>query len=268
LGLVKLNHPSPHPPIGLKVAIVQSNQGYQEVNTLKKEVPFFKIVLARKILSQIKQAQALNPDLIVFSESVYPINLDSPKDYKEKMINDELREIIFQGKIPVLLGGHFNLVGKGITNGVMYFKPGEKLVEQKFFKNKLFPFGEHVPGREFIPFTLPTVDLNTAGEIIKGEIKGKTFAVLICYETIVPSYVKEVVELLRPDFIINPTNETYFDTFGEPQLALALTSFRAAEVKLPILRVGNTGISAIINSNGEIKEKWPMNQELIKLINF
>lgn len=255
-------------PLGLKVAIVQTNQSYQEVNQLKTQ-DNFKVVLARKILNQIKQAQSLNPDLIVFSESVYPINFDSPKNYKEKMVNDELRSLINQGQIPVILGGHFNLGSdKGITNGMIYFKPGTQLTEQKFYKNKLFPFGEHVPGRQYIPFNLPTVDLNTSGEIIKGEIKGKTFAVLICYETIVPSYVKDVVTKLNPDFIINPTNETYFDTYGEPQLALALTSFRAAEMRLPILRVGNTGITATINSLGQITKKWPMNQEMIKLVDF
>jgi apolipoprotein N-acyltransferase len=74
--------------------------------------------------------------------------------------------------------------------------------------------------------------------------------VAICYEIIFPGQV--VDDLFRPDWIFNATNDAWFGASIGPEQHLASARMRAVEEGLPVVRAANTGISAIIDANGEI----------------
>ena len=75
--------------------------------------------------------------------------------------------------------------------------------------------------------------------------------VQICYEII---FSGEVVNRSdRPDFIFNPSNDGWFGVTGPPQF-LAQSRLRAIEEGLPVLRATTTGISAVIDARGVVRQ--------------
>ena len=79
-----------------------------------------------------------------------------------------------------------------------------------------------------------------------------SFSPLICYEVIFPNLVRKFF-LDGGDFIVNITNDAWFGRTPGPYQHLSMTVFRAVENRKPILRAANTGISAVISSNGKIE---------------
>ena len=76
---------------------------------------------------------------------------------------------------------------------------------------------------------------------------------LICYEVIFP----KTTRLLKNnhDLIVNITNDAWFGTSRGPYQHLALAKIRAVIEGKYMIRVANTGISTIIDYNGNIIEK-------------
>lgn len=74
----------------------------------------------------------------------------------------------------------------------------------------------------------------------------------ICYEIV---FSGEVVDRRdRPDYIFNPSNDGWFGSWGPPQ-HLAQARLRAIEEGLPVLRATTTGISAVIDADGIVRQR-------------
>jgi apolipoprotein N-acyltransferase len=130
-----------------------------------------------------------------------------------------------------------------------------------YAKSHLVPYGEYLPLRpvleplglsrlvpgaiDFLPGPGPrTLDLGALGKA----------GVQVCYEIV---FSGEVVELgNRPDFLFNPSNDGWFGAFGPPQ-HLAQARMRAIEEGLPVLRSTTTGISAVIDGHGVVRQYLP-----------
>ncbi|MGB3167552.1 MAG: apolipoprotein N-acyltransferase [Alteraurantiacibacter sp.] len=127
-----------------------------------------------------------------------------------------------------------------------------------YFKAELVPYGEYLPLRglleplglsrlvagaiDFLPGPGPqTLDLGPQGRA----------SVQVCYEIIFAGQVTDRAD--RPDYIFNPSNEDWFDASAKPQF-LAQSRMRAIEEGLPVLRSTTTGISAVIDARGVVRE--------------
>ena len=64
----------------------------------------------------------------------------------------------------------------------------------------------------------------------------------------------------RARLILQITNDAWFGSFSGPFQHLAQAKLRAIEQGLPLIRVANTGISAVLNSRGEVVAKTSMNE--------
>ena len=73
----------------------------------------------------------------------------------------------------------------------------------------------------------------------------------VCYEIVFSGHVVDPAH--RPDFIFNDSNDGWFGAFGPPQ-HLAQARLRAIEEDLPILRSTTTGISAVIDRRGVVRD--------------
>lgn len=130
-----------------------------------------------------------------------------------------------------------------------------------YAKAHLVPYGEYLPLRwlleplgasrlvpgslDFLPGPGPrTLDLGAWGRA----------GMQICYEIIFSGQV--VDRRNRPDYIFNPSNDGWFGSFGPPQ-HLAQARMRAIEEGLPVLRATTTGISAVIDGEGIVRQHVP-----------
>jgi apolipoprotein N-acyltransferase len=81
---------------------------------------------------------------------------------------------------------------------------------------------------------------------------------LICYEIAFASEVSDYKQ--RPDWILTVTNDAWFGPSIGPHQHLFKARMRAVELGLPVVRVANTGISAIIDFKGRVIAKIPLEQ--------
>lgn len=133
---------------------------------------------------------------------------------------------------------------------------------ERYAKAHLVPFGEYLPLRswlsplgltrlvagtlDFIPGPGPrTLDLGRWGRA----------GAQICYEIVFSGQVVDRGD--RPDYIFNPSNDGWFGAWGPPQ-HLAQARMRAIEEGLPVLRATTTGISAVIDARGVVRDHLGM----------
>ena len=79
---------------------------------------------------------------------------------------------------------------------------------------------------------------------------------LICYEAVFPQDVNGAPT--RPDILLEITNDAWFGINAGPQQHLAQARLRAIEQGLPMIRVANTGISAMIDPAGRTVGAIPL----------
>jgi apolipoprotein N-acyltransferase len=148
-----------------------------------------------------------------------------------------------------------------LWNSLHVIGPDAK-ISATFDKFHLVPFGEYVPLRKYIGKYLNIAKL-TAGrtDFSKGPgLRALTVpgappvSPLICYEVIFPGAVLPSVKAgePRPGWLLNITNDAWFGASSGPYQHLAAARLRAVEEGLPLIRVANTGISAVIDGYGRI----------------
>jgi apolipoprotein N-acyltransferase len=101
------------------------------------------------------------------------------------------------------------------------------------------------------------------GESQPGEItdpidtKFGPIGTLICYESIFPE-ISRMFARKDTTLLINITNDAWFGTTSAPYQHFSLARMRAIETRLPLIRVANTGISAVVHPTGESEMITPL----------
>jgi apolipoprotein N-acyltransferase len=130
-------------------------------------------------------------------------------------------------------------------------------VVARYDKSHLVPFGEYFPFRNILPFkkiTAGAIDLS-AGPSPRTIALPRLppFAAAICYEAIFPGAI--VNEQERPDWVLNVTNDAWYGRSSGPFQHLASARTRTVEEGLPMVRVANNGISAVIDATGRVRAR-------------
>ena len=134
-------------------------------------------------------------------------------------------------------------------------------IRGSYAKAHLVPFGEYLPVRNWLTplglsrFAAGSLDFRPGPgpRTLDFGPHGKA-GLQICYEIIFSGEVTERAH--RPDYIFNPSNDGWFGTWGPPQ-HLAQARLRAIEEGLPVLRATTTGISAVIDADGAVRQFVP-----------
>ena len=137
-------------------------------------------------------------------------------------------------------------------------------------KVHLVPFGETIPFEKTVRRLFPDVAvLGELGAFSAGKWKQPLLQVdqvllgsTICYESVFSHLWKEQARG-GARFFVNITNDAWFFDTDAPYQHLAVSVIRAAEMRRPLLRAANTGISAIISSTGEILSRAELNTRAI-----
>ncbi len=125
-------------------------------------------------------------------------------------------------------------------------------------KVHLVPFGEYIPFRSFIPIpAIATLGTDfTAGEgLYTMRVPGlPPFSPLVCYEVIFPDKVIEVGD--TPQFMVNVTNDGWYEHTTGPYQHFAIARVRTIEEGMPLVRVANKGVVAVIDAYGRSKAQF------------
>src|SRR5690242_3111123 len=253
----------PSDPLTVRnVRIVQPNIGQQD-----KWRPGFDEEAARR-LATLSGPPAADARLLLWPEAAItdPVE-DARTDEHQAMAQfQRTRAGSLLGPNDTLLTGgiaisaHDGVHVDGAANSIYALAPGGRIVG-RYDKAHLVPYGEYLPMR-------PILSAIGLSRLAPGDIDftpgpgprtirlpgwGKV-GFQLCYEII---FSGEVVDRKnRPDFIFNPSNDSWFGRWGPPQ-HLAQAQLRAAEEGLPVIRSTPTGISAVIDAHGRIVQALP-----------
>jgi apolipoprotein N-acyltransferase len=239
---------------GPLVRIVQPNIGQQN-----KWDPGFEQENFRR-LAGLSGRPGAEPRLILWPEAATPDFLSM-----EPRARRRLAALIGPSDL-LMLGGVepvFAADGRGIAAyNSLYLLAPDATLRGRYDKAHLVPYGEYLPMRPLLsaigisrlaPGDLDfragpgprTLDLGRFGRV----------GVQVCYEIIFSGQVVDRAD--RPDFIFNPSNDAWFGAWGPPQ-HLAQARLRAIEEGLPVVRATPTGISAVIDSGGNVLNSLPL----------
>ena len=211
-----------------------------------------------------------NADLIVWPEAAatfifqpddrYPADSSEDASYRNALLQlarDIGKPILFGAPALVMRDDH--VIGFA-NRAYMVSAKGE--VAAWYDKIQLVPFGEYVPFRAVLGYFVNRI-VHGMGDMVPGqqqtlfELNGAKLSVLICYESIFPDLARRSVKE-GADVMVNITNDAWYGTSSAPYQLLAMAAMRSVETKIPMIRVANTGISAIILDDGSITATTPL----------
>ena len=207
-------------------------------------------------------AEGARPDLTIWPETAVPYILE---DYPQ--VADMIAEA---GRgAPVALGvQRVEDAADGswrIWNSLVVLGEGAARLGV-YDKHHLVPFGEYLPLgdlaydlfglRAFAAQVGGSYSAGTGPAVIDlGGALGKVQPI-ICYEAVFPYLLRQAPE--RADWILQITNDAWFGVWTGPFQHLALARLRAIEQGLPVVRVANTGVTAVIDARGRVAAELPM----------
>ena len=188
-------------------------------------------------------------DVIVWPENAIPLPLPWSQEYLNK-----LDKIAKQHNTALLIGmpvatddrqNYFNaIVGLGTASG-------------RYYKRHLVPFGEYLPFDKYLRglinfFDLPMSNFVTGNrdDLVIPDIK---FAYLICYEIAYP----QLINKSDIDAILTISEDGWFGNSWGPHQHLDIARMRALETGKYVIRATTSGISTIIDPQGNVIMRSP-----------
>jgi len=213
---------------------------------------------------------APKPDLVLFSESSlgYPFK-DSRQWYEKYPRTDpflpwwrSLGLWLFTGTPVVLDWKDFSA-----TNSVMLIDPQGR-PEGDYAKIHPVPFAEAIPFYEYPWFrnflkqavgleagwTMGTKEIVFNFETKEGSVR---FGAPICFEDAFAPLCRDFV-LGGADLLVNLTDDSWSQTKSAEWQHLAAARFRAIETRRPLVRSTNSGVSALVDTRGAIRDVLPL----------
>ncbi len=214
-------------------------------------------------------------DLLCWAESMFPGVLP----HRSGAAADDADRAVAEGFIEPFLGefGAWFLTG-AITrdgaaearrdwNSVLLYDPAGRR-QQLYSKTILVPGGEFIPFREALPDAFIRMIEGFAGflpDLARGEgpvvfeletASGQEFrfSTTICYENVYPSYCVAVARQ-GIDFVVNLSNEGWFGQSWEFDQMEVASRFRAIEMRRSLVRVTNSGVSAVYDACGRTRAR-------------
>ncbi|TGK87353.1 apolipoprotein N-acyltransferase [Leptospira noumeaensis] len=245
----------------IHLSLVQPNTPYAKREIQENEVWMTKTIQSVYDIGQEAIRNTSKPiDLIVLPESAIPFlgTLDSqnPHSTYSKSFVDVTTSLVRFGNTPLV----FNelVFDEGSRNSLTLLHP-ITLTSERRYKQVLLPFGEYLPGESRFPWLrniFPEASNHIPGKLSDalgfqtkmGE--SVTFSPLICYEILYPSLVRDIVNHSPSEFILNLTNDSWFESLTETKQHAGAGRLRSIELGRPVVRVAVTGITTAFDPWG------------------
>ncbi len=211
-------------------------------------------------------------EIMLWPETAMPFALDAT--FLDRQDQRQLLGLIGGWKIPLITGGYSVDLDKKdhlgnflVSNAVFFMGANGAALAETYDKTDLLVFGEYMPFGRQLPILyklLPFVGNYKIGpgpslREISVHDKILRLGPQICYESLNPSFSRGLASK-GAQIIFNVTNDSWFGWWAEPFQHQLMTLGRAIEVRRPLVRSTNTGISSVILANGDRLENSPLNQ--------
>lgn len=245
--------------VPLRVALVQRNAPCIFSRLDRGRDPF-------EVFGRLLQtAEAARPDLVVWAESAMAEFGALGSDAARRAAHHFSRKT---GGASLLAGGDWWFTAqtaegpeRRVWNAAALYAPADTNVEvQVYGKQHLVPFGEYIPFDKWVPALQRLSPIGVS--VWPGEARtlalragGRTVRVapLICYEDTDPVLARRAARL-GAQAIALITNDSWFSHSQEPVQHAWQAVLRAIETGLPVIRVGNSGVTGVIAPSG--RARW------------
>ncbi|MDG2012513.1 MAG: apolipoprotein N-acyltransferase [Pirellulaceae bacterium] len=238
----------------------------------------------------LKQHKGPAAELFVWPEGKYPIPYFLPGGGKEEAACREyfrdFHATLFQAgrenpltpdepPFPLMIVGASTVDpqnDKQYNSALLLGENGKVL--SAYHKMELVPFGEFIPFSKWFPIlgkiTPVGNGIDRGTQPVAFNINDNIAMPFVCFESAITHHVRESIAYLRslgkdPDLLVNVTDDGWF--YGQTALDqhLACNVMRAVENRKPLVVSANTGLSAFIQSSGEIVSLGPRrNSEVLE----
>lgn len=229
----------------VKVGLVQGN-----IPQEKKWDPAFLQTTLDRYFSMSDELWEDN-DWVIWPEAAMPLLYHQALPFI-----DELRSQALEHESALITGvlydsreefAYYNsIIGVGLGAGI-------------YHKQRLVPFGDYVPLRDWFGpvlsvFNLPMSVLEPGPVGQKGlQVAEALIAPSICYEIAYPDTV--AAGAVDANILITISNDAWFGASIGPLQHMQIAQMRALETGRYLIRATNNGVSALVNSKGEITGK-------------
>jgi apolipoprotein N-acyltransferase len=232
----------------VKMGLVQANIGIVEKGRAALAATHLRIhhEESRKLIKQ-------GAELVIWPESSYPyvfersMTRDWPAGHPYRVMGEL--------SVPLLFGVLTYAQAERYAYNSAYMLEPDGRITGRFDKNFLLVFGEYIPFYEQIPSFkkwFPAASHFAHGtEVTTFPFREFRLGPMICYEDIIPAFGRRLAAL-KPNVLVNITNDAWFGQTSEPYEHLALAVFRAVELRTGLVRAVNTGVSAFVDATGKI----------------
>ena len=242
-----------------RIEQIQLSKKKQIYPTIKLISPSFNIerfFIEEPIINKLKELMEIG----------HPFNKDFllvfPEGISDNFELNDLRNSSSFNKISNQLNANSKIIigisyddGEKIFNSLALLN-SKFVLEDKYSKNKLVPFGEFLPFEKFLSnFGLKKVtygyrSFSSSNERSIMNFGSISFLPLICYEIIFSGKLN--LDNKDYDFILNISEDGWFGNSIGPIQHFSHSIFRSIEEGKDVLRVANNGISAHISLNGKV----------------
>ena len=264
-GLWRIQHVTLGAPV--RLAVVQGN-----IPQERKWHPDFAETILQRYESLTRNAASAAPQLIIWPETAVPGYLDA-----DEPLTQRVQTLVRTLHIPLLTGAPMvrgdSKAWLATNSATLLDETGT--LKERYDKIHLVPFGEFIPFERLLPWfraILPPI-----GDFVPGHERtvfrlgsrlqapgsrpeqlppasslqppAISFSVLICFEDIFPDlarrFVREGARLL-----VVITNDAWFGPTAAAYQHAQASTFRAVELRVPVVRAANTGWSGCIDATG------------------
>lgn len=230
--------------INYKVSIVQGNNLNRYLTDDEIDNNYLRkshIELAKKIKD--------NPDLIVFPESAF---YEDPDDTSNGLLKD-LTPIAKLSKSMMI----FNSITE--DDQTNYYNTNEFYSRDMDFlgsysKKRLVPFGEYVPFKNLLGSLSIFDDIGSGFSPGKKDFTINGITSLICFESTFSSDFRRAL-VPQTKLMVVTTNNRSYRRSGNSKQHMAQSRLRALEYSTPVVHASVSGISAIIDKDGDVKSE-------------
>ena len=236
----------------------------------------------------LEAAPARSADLIIWAESPLALFYESDMLVRDRLdrLAGELRSHLLLNTMTRVESPGADAVRDRYFNSVQIVSPEpakETRPLRRYDKIRLVPFGEYVPFNAVLKHVVPRVISSDSGGFPAGReavvnqirlaprvsisldqeaaIERTTEYVrvgsFICYEAAYPDLVRQFVRN-GATLLVNVSNDAWFGNTAGAQQHLAHAVMRAVEFDRDMLRVTNSGISALLTGDGRIVDPLPV----------